>query len=398
MCGKRGVMRIGLVAFLTVLPLLRSGQAQEPPTVFMAAIEAAQTGRDGELARLTLAEAMTRVGVPGLSIAVIKDFEIAWSRGYGVADVKSGAVVTPDTLFQAASISKPVTAMAILNAVQNGRFTLDQDVNQILTSWKVPVSEITKRQPVTLRGLLSHTSGTDDGFGFPGYDPNTPLPTIVQILQGEKPSNVGPVLVTRTPLTSFKYSGGAVTLAQLLLTDALKRPFPEIMRETVLAPLAMTSSAYEQPLSPARDQQAARGHGRDGGARDAKWHVYPELAAAGLWTTSPDLARFGIELQKSLQGRSNRVLTRALAMEMATPVGVGPFAIGMQVGKSGEGWYLQHGGSNWGFQCTLTVHKLKGYGFAAMTNSDAGGRMLAELTERVAAAYKWDTLDKPLPR
>jgi CubicO group peptidase (beta-lactamase class C family) len=151
-------------------------------------------------------------------------------------------------------------------------------------------------------------------------------------------------------------------------------------------------------LSPARDQQAARGHGRDGGARDAKWHVYPELAAAGLWTTSPDLARFGIELQKSLQGRSNRVLTRALAMEMATPVGVGPFAIGMQVGKSGEGWYLQHGGSNWGFQCTLTVHKLKGYGFAAMTNSDAGGRMLAELTERVAAAYKWDTLDKPLPR
>jgi CubicO group peptidase (beta-lactamase class C family) len=220
----------------------------------------------------------------------------------------------------------------------------------------------------------------------------------VQILQGEKPSNVGPVLVTRTPLTSFKYSGGAVTLAQLLLTDALKRPFPEIMRETVLAPLAMTSSAYEQPLSPARDQQAARGHGRDGGARDAKWHVYPELAAAGLWTTSPDLARFGIELQKSLQGRSNRVLTRALAMEMATPVGVGPFAIGMQVGKSGEGWYLQHGGSNWGFQCTLTVHKLKGYGFAAMTNSDAGGRMLAELTERVAAAYKWDTLDKPLPR
>jgi CubicO group peptidase (beta-lactamase class C family) len=160
----------------------------------------------------------------------------------------------------------------------------------------------------------------------------------------------------------------------------------------------MTRSAYEQPLSPERDKHAARGHGRDGTARAVKWHVYPELAAAGLWTTAPDLARFGIELQKSLQGRSERVLRRAMATEMATPVGVGPFAIGMQIAKSGEGWYLQHGGSNWGFQCTLMIHKLKGYGFAAMTNSDSGGRLLAELRERVAGAYKWDMLDKPLPR
>jgi CubicO group peptidase (beta-lactamase class C family) len=170
------------------------------------------------------------------------------------------------------------------------------------------------------------------------------------------------------------------------------------MRDLVLNPIGMTHSAYEQPLSPTRDRNAARGHDRAGAARDAKWHVYPELAAAGLWTTSPDLARFGIELQKSLQGRSNRVLNRAMANEMASPVGVGPFAIGMQMTKAGEGWYLNHGGSNWGFQCLLFVHKVKGYGFAAMTNSDSGGRLLGELQQRVAAAYKWDLLDQPLKR
>ena len=185
---------------------------------------------------------------------------------------------------------------------------------------------------------------------------------------------------------------------QLLLTDVFKRPFAELMQATVLGPIGMTRSAYDQPLSAGRDRNAARGHDRAGAARGVKWHVYPELAAAGLWTTATDLARFGIELQQSLQGRSNRVLSRATATEMATPVGVGPFAIGMQIAKMGEGWYLSHGGSNWGFQCLLIVHKSKGYGFAAMTNADSGGRLIAELRERVAAAYKWDSLDKPLPR
>jgi CubicO group peptidase (beta-lactamase class C family) len=381
------------------LMVAAGGFAQTPsPDALIAAIEAAQPGRDGELPALTLADAMKKLGVPGLSVAVIRDFDIHWTRAYGVADARTGAQVNIETLFQAASISKPVAAMAVLKAVQDGRLSLDEDVNRYLVSWKVPAGDATARQPVTLRSLLSHTSGTDDRFGFPGYDPETPTPTLAQILNGEKPSNVGQVLVKRPPLTTFKYSGGGVTLVQLLLMDVLKRPFPELMQTTVLAPIGMTRSAYEQPLSAARDGNAARGHDRNGAARGVKWHVYPELAAAGLWTTPADLARFGIELQKSLQGRSNRVLSRQMAIEMATPVGVGPFAIGMQIAKNGEGWYLSHGGSNWGFQCLLIVHKSKGYGFAAMTNSDSGGRLLGELQQRVAAAYKWDSLDKPLRR
>jgi CubicO group peptidase (beta-lactamase class C family) len=381
--------------FLALLISLAAIEAQNPTDAVIAAIEGPQTGRQGDLQGLTLEAAMQKLGVPGVSIAVIKDFEIHWSRGYGVADAASGAKVAPDTLFQAASISKPVAAMAVLKAVQDGRFTLDQDVNTMLTSWQVPASD---RPPVTLRSLLSHTSGSDDGFGFPGYKPGAPVPTLVQILNGEKPSNVGPVLFARAPFAAYKYSGGGLTLVQLLLSDVLKRPFEDVMHQLVLNPIGMSHSAFEQPLSPARDRDAARGHDRAGVARDVKWHVYPELAAAGLWTTSPDLARFGIELQKALQGRSNRVLNRALASEMASPAGVGPFAIGMQMTKAGEGWYLNHGGSNWGFQCLLFVHKVKGYGFAAMTNSDSGGRLLGEIQQRVAAAYKWDLLDQPLRR
>ena len=373
-------------------------QAQIAPQAIIAAIEGPQTGREGELAALSLDAAMQKVGVPGLSVAVIRDFAIHWTGAYGKADVVSGAAATPDTVFQAASISKPVAAMAVLKAVQDGQLDLDQDVNRYLTSWKVPASAHTAAQPVTLRGLMSHTSGTDDGFGFPGYKPTTPVPTLVQILNGEPPSNVKAVLIGRPPLTAFKYSGGGVTLVQLLMTDVFKRPFPDLMREKVLSPIGMTQSAYEQPLSAERDKTAARAHDRTGAARDVKWHVYPELAAAGLWTTAPDLARFGIELQKSLQGKSNRVLSRVMATEMATPVGVGPFAIGMQIAKNGEGWYLSHGGSNWGFQCLLIVHKSKGYGFAAMANSDSGGRLIGELQQRIAAAYKWDTLDQPLRR
>src|SRR5687768_15989961 len=396
--SRRTSMRAFSTLIMAVVLAVAPATAQSPPDAFISAIEGAQSGRDGELPGLTLPALMQKLAVPGMSIAVIRDFDIHWSRGYGVADVATNATVEADTLFQAASISKPVAAMAVLKAVQDGKFTLDQDVNTILTSWKVPSSEHTARQPVTLRGLLSHTSGTDDGFGFPGYRPDAPVPTLVQILNGEKPSNVGPVLIGRPPLTAFKYSGGAVTLVQLLMTDALKRPFPDMMRDTVLARLGMRDSGYEQRLSAARDRKAARAHDRTGAARYVKWHVYPELAAAGLWTTSPDLARFGIELQKSLQGRSNRVLSRAMAQEMATPFGVGPFAIGMQMVKVGEGWYLNHSRSNWGFQCLLFVHKIKGYGFATMTNADSGGRLIAELRQRVAAAYKWDMLDQPLRR
>lgn len=368
------------------------------PAAMMARIEGAQIpdrqGFDG----FTLEEIMERTRVPGVSVAVIKDFEIHWAKGYGTADVATGAPVTPDTLFQAASISKPAAAMGVMRLVQEGTLSLDADIHTYLTSWKLPEREHTRERPVTLRSLLSHTSGLGDGFGFPGYHPKDPLPSVVQILNGDKPSNTGKVLMERPPFTAFKYSGGGVTIVQLAITDTTGREFPEVMKSLVLDPIGMRNSAFEQPLSAERDRQAARAHDGRGHAMDAKWHVYPELQAAGLWTTPGDLARLAIELQNALRGRSNRVLSAATARQMVTPVGVGDFAIGFGLRKLGEGWYFAHGGSNWGFQCDLIAHLRKGYGVAIMTNGDRGGSVINEIRNRVAAAYNWDSLDKPVPR
>ena len=365
---------------------------------YVAAIESSQETVEEHLDALTLDELMQEFNVPGLSVAVVKNFDIHWAKGYGVADIETGAVVDIETLFQAASISKPVTAMAVLKAADDGIFSLDDDINTILTSWKLPVSEFTAGQSVTPRSLTSHTSGLGDGFGFPGYHPSDPTPTTVQILNGESPSNVGPVLMERPPLVAMKYSGGGVTLMQLALEDATGEPFAKLLQETVLGPIDMTQSSFEQPLSAAWDRNTARAHDEEGDAMDAKWHVYPELAAAGLWTTPTDLAKFAIEVQKSLQGRSNRVLNEITVREMLSPVGVGPFAVGFSIEKRGEGWYFAHGGSNWGFRAILLAHKIKGYGLVVMTNGSQGESLYKEVIQRVERAYEWDSLDEPVRR
>jgi CubicO group peptidase (beta-lactamase class C family) len=391
--------RAALIGALLVLTgAFQPASTQDGSAALIARIEARQSPNRQGLDPYTLQELMQKFRIPGLSVAVIKDSEIHWAKGYGVADVASGRPVGRDTMFQAASISKPVTAMAALRAMQDGRLSIDTDVNQLLKSWKVPQSDLTSRQPVTLRSLLSHTSGADDGFGFPGYAPSQPWPTVQQILKGEKPSNVGAVLFARPPFAGYKYSGGGFTIVQLALIEALDRPFAEIMQTSVLDPLEMKDSTYEQPLPATRAARAAHAHSGQGRAMDASWHVYPEQAAAGLWTTPSDLARFAIEVQRAVAGPKGSVLSQAMAREMITPTGVGGFAVGLGIEKRAEGWYFTHGGSNWGFRCNLIAHVRKGYGVVVMTNSDSGGAILGEIESRVAAAYDWDSLDKPIPR
>ncbi len=372
--------------------------SQEPAEELTKIIERPQHPERQPLDSFTLEELMGKFGVPGVSIAVIKDFEIHWAKGYGIADVATGAMVDLETLFQAASISKPVNAMAFLKAVQDGEFSMDEDINHILTSWNVPDGPLTKDYPVTARALASHLSGLGDGFGFPGYHPSASLPTVVQILNGEKPSNVGPVMLARPPMTAFHYSGGGVMVLQLALTDAIGSPYPDILQGYVLGPVGMTRSTFEQPLSPEKDKNATRGHDGKGNIMGAKWHVYPELAAAGLWTTPTDLAKFAIEVQKSIKGKANNVLSQAMVQEMLDPVGIGDYGIGFSVTKQDQGWYFGHGGDNWGFRCVLRAHKVKGHGFAIMTNAQNGGVILDVLEERIERAYGYDSLDKSMPR
>ena len=397
MRGARWIPPLAAVALLAGLGVSRP-LAQTAAAAFIARIEAPQVpdrqGFDG----LTLAQVMTRLNVPGVSIAVIRDFEVHWAKAYGVADVMTGRRVETSTRFQAASISKPITALAAVRLAQDHTLDLDADVNTMLTSWKVPETDLTRGHPVTPRALFSHTSGADDGFGFPGYDPALPRPTLVQILNGEAPSNVGAVRFVRPPFTAFKYSGGGLTLMQLALTDRTGQDFAAFMHATVLGPLRMTSSSFAQPPPPDVADQLARAHNGQGRAMDAAWHVYPEQAAAGLWTTPTDLARVLIEVQSALRGPAGRVLSRASAKDMTSPVAVGPYATGFGVEQRGEGWYFGHGGSNWGFQADVLGHLRKGYGVVVMTNGDRGRALITEIEARVAAAYGWDLLDKPLVR
>ncbi|MFK7865063.1 MAG: serine hydrolase, partial [Pseudohongiellaceae bacterium] len=225
-----------------------------------------------------------------------------------------------------------------------------------------------------------------------------PIPTLVQTLDGHELSNVGPVFMERPPMTSMEYSGGGVSVMQQALTDARRRPFPELMKETVLAPIGMNNSTFAQPLTPTQDENAARAHNAQGQSMGSKWHIYPAMAAAGLWTTASDLARFAVEVQKSAVNKSNKVLTREMVMEMLTPVGVGPYAVGFGISQQGQGWYFGHSGSDWGFQANLRAHRAKGYGFALMTNSDRGGALMQEIARRIELAYEWDSIAAPTPR
>ena len=343
----------------------------------------------------TLQERMRFHKVNGVSIAVIKEFKIEWAAGYGVADVEAKKPVRATTLFQAASISKPVAAMGALALVQAGKLPLDRDINTVLKSWKVPENAHTRKAPVTLEGLLSHTAGVTV-HGFPGYATGTPVPTLAQVLDGTAPANTAPIRVDLDPGTKFRYSGGGYTITQLAMMDATGQTFPTLLSEKVLRPLGMTSSTFEQPLPEARVADAAVGYRADGAPVPGKRNVYPEMAAAGLWTTPTDLARFALAVQKMRRGEKGP-LSKATVENMLT-ARRDDYALGFGLEEKGGSTYFTHGGSNEGFQALLFADEDRGYGAVLMTNSDAGSRLMPEILRAIAAEYNWEGYEKaPIP-
>ncbi len=269
------------------------------------------------LAKMKLTDRMRFYKTPAVSIALINDGRIEWARGYGTPEAAGKETVTPETLFQAASISKSLTAMVTLRLVEQGKLDLDSDVNKRLVSWKVPENEFTKEQKVTVRRLLAHTAGVTVP-GFLGYEVGETLPTLRQILDGEKPANSAPIRVDMTPGGKFRYAGGGYVILQQLIMDVSGKSFPELMQKTLLHQLGMVHSTFQQPLSPDLASRAAAGHLPNGQEIKGKWFVLPELAPAGLWTTPTDLARFVIEVQKSRLGKANKVLSTASIKRMLT--------------------------------------------------------------------------------
>lgn len=334
-----------------------------------------------------LSERMAALKVPGVSVAVINNGAIEWARGYGVVEAGSKRPVTAETLFQAASISKPVAALGALHLVEKGVLSLDEDVNAKLSTWKVPVGAQTAEAPVTLRNLLNHSAGTTV-HGFRGYAAGEDVPSLLQLLDGAKPANSAPVRVERKPGDGWKYSGGGTSIAQLVMSNAAGKPFAPLMKDTVLDVLGMKHSTFEQPLPPALHASAATAHDSKGEPIKGKWHTYPEQAAAGLWTTPSDLARFAIELQNASAGISNKVISKAMATQMLTRL-KGTYGLGIGVDNAQGLPTFSHGGSNAGFRTMMFAFTTTGQGAVVMTNGDRGGDLTGDILRSIAAAYDW---------
>jgi CubicO group peptidase (beta-lactamase class C family) len=335
----------------------------------------------------TIEARMKHYHVPGVSIAVINNGQLAWTKSYGVMDEETKEPVTRETLFQAGSISKPVAAYAALKLTEEGKIDLNENANTYLKSWKLPDNEFTKDKKVALKHLLSHTGGLTV-HGFLGYSPDLPVPTTVQVLDGLPPANSAAVRVDKVPEESFRYSGGGYTIMQQMLVDVEGKPFADILKEKVLAPLGMNNSTYDQPLQTAQLKMAATGYLPDGSMTKGKRHTYPEMAAAGLWTTAEDLALFAINIQKTIQDDNGNVLSKDMTEKMLTPFVADFVGLGLFLDKIKEDIYFGHGGWDEGFSSEMVAHKTKGYGVVVLTNSNHP-EFISELIRSVARTYGW---------
>ncbi len=341
----------------------------------------------GEAAqKATLADRMAALHVPGVGVAVIHNGRIDWARSYGIAR-PDGAPVTPETLFQAASISKPVTALVAMRLAQDKTVDLDIDVDTYLKGWKVPRDSDAADRLVTLRALLNHTAGVSV-HGFAGYAPGAPIPTLDQILKGETPANSAPFHIDTDPGALWRYSGGGYVIIRRALEDVTSAPFGDLAQRLVLAPSGMTHSTFAQPLPGDLAKTAAWPYGGDGRPLKEGAHVYPELTPDGLWTTPTDLARLAIQVQQSLKGGPSTVLASTTAKEMLQPGGLANWGLGWGLGGTPEHPYFWHSGSNAGFKSMLFAYG-DGEGAVVMTNADSGEKLAADLVRTIAYEYGW---------
>jgi len=336
---------------------------------------------------------METMHVPAVSMVAIRNGKIDWAQAYGVTSL-GGAKTTTRALFGAASMSKPLTAVAVLKLVEQGKIGLDVDVNQYLKRWKIPENAFTSEKKVTVRELLNHTSGIGTHNGA-FYDPGQPVPTLPQLLDGEKPATTPPVRVEAVPGTKFAYANGGYLVLELLVEDVTGETFAHFMKHAVLDPIGMKDSTFDVPLPPTWASRAANGYWEDGksGITPGKF-VEPNLAAGGLWTTPTDLARFLIEIQREYKGTSHRVLHQQTVQMLAKP-GLVNWGLGFRVGGSPDNPVLSHDGSA-AFQDDMLIY-LHGNGFIVMTSGGGGGTVADELIRGAATVYDFPDF-RPLER
>ena len=336
----------------------------------------------------SLQDWMDEYDVPAVSVAVIDKGEIVWSRAWGLADAGAAIPATPDTLFRAGSLSKPVAAMVALDLVEDGVLALDAPIDPGLRRWRIPENEFTRERPVTLRNLLDHTSGLPADTAAVGqYAPEGPVPTLEQVLSGSPPATTPPVRITATPGSASEYTSAGYAIAQLLMEDVTGQPFAELARRRVFDPLGMRSSTYAAPANAAAGRFAA-GHDGAGQPLAGGFRTSPELAGVGLFTTPTDLARVLVALQESLAGRSETPLQQASAGEMSRPE-VGIYTAGLAAAGEGDALALSLGGQHSGFHSLMIGFPARGQGAVLMVNGARGDEVGAVLAAAIAEAYGW---------
>lgn len=342
----------------------------------------------------TLQQRMAFYKIRGLSIAVVHNYKIEWARGYGMADTATQKPVKVQTLFQAGSISKSLNSVGVLKLFQDKKIDLYTDINNYLHTWKFPYDTVSKGKKITIANLLSHTAGLTV-HGFPGYANGDTIPSVPEVLNGKPPANTKAVRSQFEPGLRYQYSGGGTTISQLIVMDITHQPYDTWMWQNVFKPLDMTMSSYTQPPAADKVKFLATGYRGDGKEVDTKFHVYPEQAAAGLWTNPTDLSKYIIETQLSLQGRSNKVLSQQTTKLWLTPYIDSNAAFGVFITKKGDEKYFGHGGADEGFLSTYTGSFENGNGVVVMVNSD-NGSILNEVVNSVANVYGWKDYYKPV--
>ncbi|HEX2628218.1 MAG TPA: serine hydrolase domain-containing protein [Chitinophagaceae bacterium] len=341
---------------------------------------------------LNLLDQMKKYNIKGLSVAVIKDYKIDWAKAYGWADEEEKRPVTTNTRFQAASISKSLNSLGVLKLVQQSRIGLEADINNYLKSWKFPYDSVSKNKTISIANLLSHTAGLSV-HGFGGYETTDSIPSVIQILDGVRPANSRSIRSLFAPGTKFQYSGGGTTISQLIVTDVTGRRYEEFMQKEVLNPIGMTNSFFTQP-PPAATKELATAY-TNGEAVKGKYHVYPEQAAAGLWTTPTDLAKYIIECQLTYEGKSQgKVINREMMIKRMTPYVDSSAALGIFILKKEDTRYFNHNGGNEGFVCNSFGSLSGGNGLVIMVNGD-NFAIISELSNSIARVYGWKNFYTP---
>ncbi len=330
---------------------------------------------------------LQRYNIPAVSVSIIDEGKIAWSHAWGVKVAGSKEQVTADTLFQAASISKPIAAFSVVQLVEAGKLDLDTPINQYLESWQLPENHFTQKTPVTLKHLLSHTAGTTV-HGFPGYKVGVPYPTTKQIVTGSGAANTSAVKVDYEPGTNWRYSGGGYTVMQLALEDQLGASFSNIINKLTVKPVGMNNSFFDFILPAEKFSIIAKGHKRNGDMVESGYVVHPESAAASLWTTPTDIAKFSLEMLKAVEGKPEALLSQKSAEKMLTHV-KGGYGLGFSlVMDDNKVIGFKHGGSNVGYRAYM-ITLLDGKGAIVMTNSDNGMKIIEEVLSAAANMYDW---------